>query len=402
MLPAAQRYSGYRSYQYLEAGADYQDFKLCKEIGRVPEYAGLELSEAQRERVTRLLTDSIVISLHEHPSVMPEDVGELVDVIRTGRERTGFEGLARSGMTALFDNFMDGTSCVTSLAGWKWTDIIADLGNRFCDLAHQDYVVLATSVQQIRDAHESGRLALVAGLEAATMIETELDRLDILYGFGVRQIGIAYSEANSLGSGLKEERDGGLTAFGRRAVERMNKLGLAIDISHSGDVTSMDVIRHSTQPIFITHAGARTVWNSNRMKPDDVIKACAERGGVIGLEAAPHTTLSAAHPAHSLESVMDHFTYLVDLIGLDHVAFGPDTLFGDHVGLHNYFAGAMSISASHGESDFPRVDYVDGLENPAECFWNIIGWLVQHDYSDDEIRSVVGQNILRVLEQVWI
>jgi membrane dipeptidase len=402
MLPAAERYAGYRSYQYLEVGTDYQDFRLCKEIGRVPAYAGLTLTDAQRERVARLLTDSIVISLHEHPSVMPEDVGELVDVIRTGRERTGFEGLARSGMTALFDNFMDGTSCVTSLAGWKWTDIIADLGNRFCDLAHQDYVVLATSVRQILDAHENGQVALVAGLEAATMIENELDRLDILYGFGVRQIGIAYSEANGLGSGLKEERDGGLTAFGRRAVERMNKLGMAIDISHSGDITSMDVIRHSSQPIFITHAGARTVWNSNRMKPDDVIKACAERGGVIGLEAAPHTTLSAAHPAHSLESVMDHFTYLAELIGIEHVAFGPDTMFGDHVGLHNHFSSAMSIGAAHGAADFPRVEYVDGLENPAECFWNIIGWLVQHDYSDDEIRAVAGQNILRVLEQVWI
>ena len=402
MLPAAERYTGYRSYQYLEPGADYQDFKLCQEIGRVPAYAGLTLSDAQRERVTRLLADSIVISLHEHPSVMPEDVGELVDVIRTGRERTGFEGLARSGMTALFDNFMDGTSCVTSLAGWKWTDVIADLGNRFCDLAHQDFVVLATSVRQILDAHANGRLALVAGLEAATMIENELDRLDILYGFGVRQIGIAYSEANSLGSGLKEERDGGLTTFGRRAVDRMNKLGMAIDISHSGDVTSMDVIEHSRQPIFITHAGARAVWDSNRMKPDHVIRACAERGGVIGLEAAPHTTLSAAHPQHSLESVMDHFAYVVDLVGIEHVAFGPDTMFGDHVGLHNYFADAMSIGAAHNGPEFPRVEYVDGLENPAECFWNIIGWLVQHDYSDDEIRAVAGQNILRVLEQVWI
>jgi membrane dipeptidase len=77
-------------------------------------------------------------------------------------------------------------------------------------------------------------------------------------------------------------------------------------------------------------------------------------------------------------------------------------MFGDHVGLHNHFSSAMSIGAAHGAADFPRVEYVDGLENPAECFWNIIGWLVQHDYSDDEIRAVAGQNILRVLEQVWI
>lgn len=289
MLPIAERHQGYRSYSYLRAGIDYQDFTLCAEIDRVPPYQSASLSDEQQARVDRLLTDSLVISLHDHPSVMPEDVTELVDVIRTGRERTGFEGLARSGMSALFDNFMDGTSCVTSLAGWKWTDVIADVGMRLCDIAHQDYVVLATSVQGIKDAHASGRLALVAGLEASTMIENELDRIDVLYGFGVREMGIAYSESNSLGSGLKEERDGGLTAFGRAAVERMNRLGMAIDISHSGDQTCLDVVSASRVPVFITHAGSRTVWNSNRMKPDEVIVACAERGGVIGLEAAPHT-----------------------------------------------------------------------------------------------------------------
>jgi membrane dipeptidase len=233
------------------------------------------------------------------------------------------------------------------------------------------------------------------------MIENEVDRLDILYGFGVRQMGIAYSEANTLGSGLKERGDGGLTYFGERAVRRMNKLGIAIDVSHSGDRTSLDTIRHSTKPIFITHAGARTVWPTNRMKPDDVIRACAERGGVIGIEAAPHTTLSPAHPRHSIESVMDHFTYCVDLVGIDHVAFGPDTLFGDHVGLHDAFAAHLSIAEAHGHVDHPRVPYVDGLENPAECYWNITSWLVGRGYSDDEIVQVLGGNIMRVLAEVW-
>jgi membrane dipeptidase len=401
MLSPAKRYSGYRSYSYLRAGVDYQDFELCAELGRVPAYEGTDLGAKERERVERLLTDNIVISLHEHPSVMPEDLTELVDVIRTGRERTGFEGLARSGLTAVFDNFMDGTSCVTSSAGWKWTDVIADLGMRFCDLAHQDYVFLAHNVDDIRTAHATGRIALVAGLEAATMIENELDRIDILYGLGVRQMGIAYSEANSLGSGLKEARDGGLTAFGMAAVERMNRLGMAIDISHSSDLTCLDVIRHSTAPVFITHAGSRTVWNSRRMKPDEVIVACVERGGIIGLEAAPHTTMSAAHPRHTLDSVMDHFTYLTDLVGIENVAFGPDTLFGDHAGLHDAFAGAMSISAARSDDDHPKVEYVDGLENPAECFYNIVSWLVTHGYSDDEITAVTGTNVLRVLEQAW-
>jgi membrane dipeptidase len=402
VLEPAKRYTGYTAYSYLEEGVDFPARTWAKQVGRVPPYQGLELNAAQEERTRRLLTDEIVISLHDHPQVFPKDLkGELREHIRAGREPTGYEGLARSGMTAVFDNCMDGTCCISSDAGWKYTDVLFDLGMRMSDLAHQDYVVKAETVQDIETTHQTGRLALIFGLEAATMIENEVDRLDVLYGFGVRQIGIAYSEGNMLGSGLKERGDGGLTYFGEQAVRRMNQLGLAIDVSHSGDRTSLDVIEKSTKPIFITHCGSREVWPIARMKPDAVLKACAERGGVLGLEAAPHTSLSRQHPRHSLESVMDHFTHCVDVLGIEHVAFGPDTLFGDHVGLHEAFAANLSIQQAHSDVQFEKVAYVDGLENPAECFWNIIGWLVKHDYSDDEIRLVVSGNILRVLEQVW-
>lgn len=402
MLEQAKRYTGYTAYDYLEEGVDFPRRDWAAQVGRVPAYGGLELSAGQAERVRRLLSDEIVISLHDHPQVFPTDMSCLRDHIRTGREPTGYAGLARSGLTAVFDNGMDGTCCISSDAGWKYQDVLFDLGVRMADLAHQDYVLKAESVADIRFAHETGRVAHVFGLEAATMIENEVDRLDVLYGFGVRQIGIAYSEANTLGSGLKERGDGGLTYFGERAVHRMNQLGIAIDISHSGDATSMDVIKASSKPIFITHCGSREVWPTSRMKPDAIIKACAERGGVLGLEAAPHTTLSEKHPRHSLESVMDHFEHLLDVVGLEHLAFGPDTLFGDHVGLHDAFAANLSTRQVHGTVDFERVEYVDGLENPAECFYNIIGWLVHHGYSDDEIKAVTGGNILRVLEEVWV
>lgn len=233
------------------------------------------------------------------------------------------------------------------------------------------------------------------------MIENEVDRLDILYGFGVRMMGIAYSEANSLGSGLREARDGGLTDLGRQAVRRMNQLGIAIDVSHSGDQTSLDTIEASDKPIFITHAGARALWNTKRMKPDEVLTACAAKGGVIGIEAAPHTTLTERHRRHSLESVMEHFEYVANLVGIDHASFGPDTLFGDHVGLHDFFASQLSITHLHGQQPFDKVEYVAGIENPAEAFPNIVRWLVKHDYSDEDIAKVIGGNAMRLLEEVW-
>jgi membrane dipeptidase len=402
VLDPAERYTGYTAYDYLEPGVDYREFEYAEQINRVPEYAGLDLSAEQTERSERLLREETVISLHEHVQVFPKDMGQLKDHIRQGREPTGYQGLARSGLTAVFDNGMDGTCCISSDAGWKYQDVLFDLGVRMADLAHQDYVIKGETLKDIQHAKETGRIAHIFALEASTMIENEVDRLDVLYGFGVRQMGIAYSEANTLGSGLKERGDGGLTYFGERAVARMNKLGIAIDISHSGDRTCVDVVKASTKPVFITHAGARTVWPTNRMKTDETIIECAKRGGVIGIEAAPHTTLSPAHPHHSLESVMDHFSYCVDLVGIEHVSFGPDTLFGDHVGLHHAFASQLSLGQAHGQVEFEEVPYVDGVENPAEAMGNIISWLVAHDYSDDEIRAVVGGNTMRVLEEVWV
>ncbi len=348
-----------------------------------------------------MLDENLAISLHDHCFVVPADFGDLAEYRRQGRDFTGYAGMAQSGLDAVFDNLMDGTATITSKAGWKWDDIIYDLGMRLSDIAHQDFIVRGETLDDIRRAKENGQIAFIASLEAATAIENEVDRLDILYGLGIRQSGIAYSEANTLGSGLKEARDGGLTEFGRQAVRRMNKLGIAIDVSHSGDQTSLDTIEVSEKPIFITHAGARGLWDTKRMKPDVVLKAMAAKGGVIGIEAAPHTTLTKKHPKHSIESYMEHFEYCVDLIGIDHVAFGPDTLFGDHVGLHHYFAKQLSIKSAHGAQAFEEVEFVDGIENPAEAFPNIVRWLVKHDYSDGDIAKTIGGNVMRVLQEAW-
>ena len=396
-----KRYNGYKAFQYLEAGVDYKAFELVPEIGRVAPYV-VPLTEAEEARTRKIVQENLVISLHEHCFISPKNLNEFHAFRRQGRDFTAFEGLAHSGLDAVFDAMMDGTAMIHSRAGWKWDDVITDIGLRLSDIAHQDTVVLALTTRDIEQAKANGQVGFVVSLEASTMIENEVDRIDVLYGLGVRSMGIAYSEGNQLGAGLREPRDGGLTEFGRKAVRRMNKLGIAIDISHSGDVTAMDTIEVSDDPIFITHAGARTLWNSRRLKTDEVIKACAEKGGVIGIEAAPHTTISQKHPRHSIESFMDHFEYCVDLVGIDHVAFGPDTLYGDHVALHTLLSSELSIGQSRGQLEYPKVEYVEGLENPTEAWPNIARWLVKKGYTDTDIAKVLGGNIMRVLKQVWV
>jgi len=336
--------------------------------------------------------------------VFPANAADTPAYVREGRMATAFEGLARGWWDAVFDNLLDGICTIESRSGWKWNDVLHDLGMRLCDLAHQDAVFHCTRADDIRRAHAEGRVAWIASMEGAAMIENELDRLDLLYGYGVRALGVTYSEANALGSGLKEPNDGGLTSLGRKAIERMNRLGMLIDCSHCGDRTTLDVIETSREPILLSHIGARALWPSNRLAPDEVLRACAAKGGVIGVEAAPHTTVSRQHRKHDLNAYMEHFEYILELVGIDHVGFGPDTLYGDHVGLHHTYSGNLSIRESRAggaEAELEEVEYVEGIENPTEGSHNILRWLVKGGYSDDEIEKVIGGNALRLLDQVW-
>jgi membrane dipeptidase len=392
-----KRWDGYRSFDYLDAGVDYRSFDLVPQLGRVEPFV-VPLSPEEEARAEGLLHGCVCISLHEHAGVSPVDLTESDAYIREGREWYGYEGLAASGLDAVVENFLDGTATITSKGGWKWTDVIHDLGMHLADVAHQSLVTVGGTVQDILDAHADGTIAMVPALEGAAPIENELDRLDVLFGLGVRMIGVTYSESNQLGGGIRDPGDGGLTRFGRDAVRRMNRLGMAIDLSHTGDLTAMQTCAASERPVFLSHSGARALYPELKNKGDDLLRAVADTGGVIGIEASPHVTISPVHPRHSLESVMDHFEYCVDLVGIDHVGFGPDTLFGDHVGIHHLYAAELD---SGQEPDHEEVPYVEGLENPSE-FPNVLRWLVAHGYPDDQIAKALGANALRALGQVWV
>jgi membrane dipeptidase len=399
-----KNYDGYTSFSYLDAGTDYKAFDLADELERVPPYL-LTLSGDQEARVRGLLESCLLVSMHEHLGVFPDRIEETPEYARLGRMSTAFKGLAASHWDAVFDNLMDGVCTIHSQSGWQWDDVLHDLGMRLCDLAHQDFLFHCLRIDDIQRAHDEGRMAWIATMEGAAMIEHDLDRIDILHGFGLRSLGITYSESNALGNGLKEDRDGGLTKFGKKAVERMNKVGLLIDCSHCGDQTTLDTVEWSEKPIVLSHIGAKALWDSNRLAPDDVLEAVAAKGGVIGIECAPHTTLTKNHRSHNLDAFMEHFEYVRDLVGIDHVGFGPDTVYGDHVGLHRTYAASLSLKESRGAGkpgqEYEEVEYVEGLENPTEGSKNILRWLVKNGYSDADIKKVMGTNALRVMSEAW-
>lgn len=393
-------YDGYYAYSYID-NTEFDTVELVDKSGQWRPMDLVPLSPEQESRAHRLMEESVIISLHEHACLYPKDMNNNLAYKHSGRQFMAYEALAGSCLDAVFDNMMDGTCIITSKNGWKWTDIIHDLGMRLCDVAQQQFVIRGATTDDIIRAHREGKLAFVPALEGPAPIENEIERIDVLYGLGVRQMGIAYSQSSLLGGGIQENRDGGLTRLGAAAVKRMNEVGMLIDCSHAGDLTTMDTILESKKPIVISHTGARALWDSKRLKGDEALRMMADKGGVVGVEAAPHTTITRNKRAHTIDSVMEHFEYLVDLLGIEHVAFGPDTLYGDHVGLHKAFASHLAIKNTTSKDDFPSVDFIYGMENPTEASLNIVRWLVKKNYSDTDIQKVIGGNAMRLLKEVW-
>jgi membrane dipeptidase len=243
-----------------------------------------------------------------------------------------------------------------------------------------------------------GPVAILLGLEDLDAVGTDLDVLPRLFDAGICCAGLTYNHGNPLGGGLESDPDDGLTQLGRDAVSLMNDLGITVDVAHVGDRTALDACRVSRAPVVVSHAGARTVWDTPRMKPDAVLDAVAGTGGVVAVSAAPNSTLSVAHPRHSLDSAMDHVTYLAERLGAEHVALGPDAFFGDHVGLYEATGHRTAWTAPPHE----EVRYVAGLENPGEAARNATAWLLDHGWPEADIARVIGGNVMEVLRATSI
>jgi len=407
-----KKYSGYNAYQYLEPDLDYKAFKLRSAEKEEWKHV-VPLSKSEEERFEEFMEKNVVVDLHEHPVLFTEDISQGAELYPAGKQFMAYDALSRSGLDCVFDNLMDGRLIINTKNGWDWMATIHDLGMRLCDIAHQDFVIHCKSVEDIKEAHETGKLAWVAVLESATCIENEVDRLDILYGIGVRSIGICYSQANMLGSGQGELRDGGLTNFGYDAVKRMNKLGILIDVAHAGDLTCLDTIEASERPVINSHSGPNTIaWG--HVHGEEVLKALAEKDGLLAVGGAGMGLRTEKHPVGSIDSYMECVEYCIELMGVDHVGCGPDSLYGDHQDHYGVFreigrTGGFSHYARPGRPSRPRrelppgvVDpgYVKGLENPNE-FTNIVRWMIKNGYSDEETAKVVGVNALKMLEKVW-
>jgi membrane dipeptidase len=277
---------------------------------------------------------------------------------------------------------------------WQLNDIIWDLGIRQADLDHHpDVGIRGYSAKDIQKAKESGRTAIIPHVENAQMIDNDVDRVDMLYGLGLRCLGLSYNSRTTVADGCTERTDGGLSNFGFTIIERMNRLGMLIDLSHSSDISAKETIEASKAPCALTHTFARALFENPRGKSDDLLKLLAERGGVIGVAAVAN--LMSGKEVQTVFDVIDQVDYLVKLVGVDHVAIGTDSMFGDHVGMHKLMRGVMDMMKALKDLPAPYVEYI---ENPSE--WpNLTRALVARGYPDEAIKKILGENVLRLLRQ---
>ena len=379
------------SYEYLDKNVI--PVKLCNDVGRIEERA-VELNEEDEKRAMRLHEESIVIDFHNHLTVLPEEMKDFEVYARSGRPATGFEGVKNSGLTACLYGFGGSSGRRSSPTPWQLSDVIWDMGIRFADMDHhQDIVMRAYSAKDILEAKKNGKTAIFSTIENAQMVDNDLDRVDMLYGLGVRCLGLTYNTRTTIADGCTERTDSGLSSFGYKVIERMNRLGMLIDLSHSSPIASKETIEASTAPCCFTHTFAQGIFDNPRGKSDELLKQMAERGGVIGVAAVAN--LISNKEVQTVFDVMDHVDYLVKLVGIDHVSIGTDAMFGDHVGLHKYIRGIMDMTVAL--KNLPA-EYVEHIENPGQ--WpNVTRALVARGYSDEDIKKIIGGNVLRILEQ---
>lgn len=263
--------------------------------------------------------------------------------------------------------------------------------------AHPERLLLVRSPEDIVAAKRTGRTGLYLYFQSPEPLATELWRVRLFYELGLRMIQLTYNARSLAGDGCAERTDSGLSEWGLVLVEQCNRLGIAVDVSHCGYRTTMEAIEASKTPTLITHANARALCDNPRCKTDEQAKACAARGGVIGVQALP-AFISATDTKPTIEDMLDHLDHWVRLVGVDHVGLGLDLTNGherDDYSLLGYKPEMYKNVWVDGVQQ-----WIAGLGSLAELP-NITERLLRRGYGDEDVAKILGGNFVRVLTQIW-
>lgn len=260
--------------------------------------------------------------------------------------------------------------------------------------------------EDLDSARAAGKTGLIMGWQNMRPVEDDLDRLALFHKLGVRVMQITYNYRNFLGDGCLETEDAGLSVMGRDAVRLMNELGIAIDLSHVGDRTALDAIALSGKPVLATHADARALVDLPRNKPDHILKAIAETGGVIGASVyGPMLWDGDTSRRPTIDDFVRHLEHIVDVAGIDHVGFGTDlpaakdlTKTAFEAANRRLWSGISRYGDAFGH-DIPARYPADA--NSHAKLPNITSALAARGWRERDIEAYLGGNFARVFAEIW-
>ena len=278
-----------------------------------------------------------------------------------------------------------------------YMDVLQNISNLNGFLAHHDnWFERIDNPARLDGIKTSGKVGVLLGAQNAEHFR-KLDDVDYFHSLGHRVTQLTYNFRTLIGNGCFERSDDGLSDFGLAVVERMNRVGMAVDVSHCGDRTTLDAFDVSKKPVLITHANCRALNPNPRCKTDEGIKGMAAKGGVMGITEV-RDFVSAKEPT-TVESMLDHYDYVAKLVGVEHLGIGSDIdLYGYDALPEDELKKIRSLGkASEGIRD--KLD-VDGL-NYAKRPFDIAEGLIRRKYSDANIEAILGGNFRRVLKEIW-
>lgn len=296
-------------------------------------------------------------------------------------------------------------------------------GNRI-ESAFEDAVTLLAQARSIIDA-SNGKLILVRNASDIDLayandvhglimdfqdtlpFGTELDRIDMFYNLGIRQVQLTYNLRNLVGDGCAEANPSGISYFGRTVVDRLNELNIIVDVSHCSEPVGWDAMEISSAPVIISHSTSKALAVHDRAKSDNLARAIAEQGGFFGVAVIPGFLQDESYVA-TLDQFVDHVVHLIDVMGIDHVGVGNDKCgTGPGTGTLIEFPEEMPVDR------FRRFDW-RGLreehrlygEYRMEDYQTVRDWpnitikLAERGFNETEIRKLLGLNFLRVFREI--
>lgn len=315
--------------------------------------------------------------------------GVVIDALQFSNwNRALFEELRAGGLTAVhvtITYWEDARATLTNIGRWQ---------RRFRE--HADLIRPAKSGADILEAQRQGKTAIILGAQNCSPIDDELALVEVMRELGLMVMQLTYNNQSLIGAGCYETEDSGISRFGRRVIEEMNRVGMIVDLSHSAERTSLEAIEISERPVAITHANPSFFHEALRNKSDRLLKALAENGGMLGFSLYPFHLKDGTDCR--IEDFADMVARSVDLMGIDHVGLGSDMCRNwGYETLEWMRSGRWTFAADFGEGSAEKPAWPDQpgwFRTPADTP-NIAGALAEKGFADEEVAKIMGGNWLR-------